>query len=33
MGIDGFRHLPVMDGDRLHGFLSSRTVLKLLLDS
>ncbi len=33
MGIDGFRHIPVLDGDRLHGFLSSRTVLKLLLDS
>ena len=33
MGIDGFRHLPVLDGERLHGFLSSRTVLKLLLDS
>ena len=33
MGIDGFRHVPVLDGDRLHGFLSSRTVLKLLLDS
>jgi len=33
MGIDGFRHIPVLDGNRLHGFLSSRTVLKLLLDS
>jgi len=33
MGIDGFRHIPVMDGDRLHGVLSSRSVLKLLLDS
>lgn len=33
MGIDGFRHIAVMDGDRLDGFLSSRTVLKLLLDS
>ena len=33
MGIDGFRHIPVLDGDRLHGFLSSRTVLKVLLDS
>ncbi len=33
MGIDGVRHIPVLDGDRLHGFLSMRTVLKLLLDS
>lgn len=33
MGIDGFRHVPVVDGQRLQGFLSSRTVLKLLLDS
>lgn len=33
MGIDGFRHIPVLDGDRFHGFLSSRTVLRLLLDS
>jgi CBS domain-containing protein len=33
MGIDGFRHIPVMDGDRLLGFLSSRSVLQLLLDS
>ena len=33
MGIDGFRHVPVLDGDKLYGFLSSRTVLKLLLDS
>ena len=33
MGIDGFRHVPVLDGKRLHGFLSSRTVLKALLDS
>ena len=33
MGVDGFRHIPVLDGERLHGFLSSRTVLKLLLDS
>ena len=32
-GIDGFRHIPVMDGDRLHGCLSSRAVLQLLLDS
>ena len=33
MGIDGVRHIPVLDGDRLDGFLSMRTVLKLLLDS
>jgi len=33
MGIDGVRHIPVLDGDRLRGFLSMRTVLKLLLDS
>jgi CBS domain-containing protein len=33
MGIDGFRHIPVLDEGRLHGFLSSRTVLKVLLDS
>jgi CBS domain-containing protein len=33
MGIDGFRHIPVLDDGRLYGFLSSRTVLKVLLDS
>ena len=33
MGVDGFRHLPVMDGDRLVGFLSARTVLRVLLDA
>ena len=33
MGVDGHRHIPVMDGGRLVGFLSSRTVLQLFLDS
>ena len=27
MGIDGYRHLPVVDGSRLVGFLSIRSVL------
>ncbi len=31
MGVDGYRHLPVLDGDRLVGFLSVRTVLRGLL--
>ena len=29
MGVDGFRHLPILDGERLIGFLSVRTVLEL----
>ncbi len=33
MGIDGYRHVPVVDGERIRGVLSSRTVLQLLLDS
>ena len=33
MGVDGHRHLPVMDGDRLIGFLSIRTVLQVLLEA
>jgi CBS domain-containing protein len=31
MGVDGYRHLPVLDGARLVGFLSIRTVLRTLL--
>jgi hypothetical protein len=30
MGVDGFRHLPVLDGERIVGFLSIRTVLRVL---
>jgi CBS domain-containing protein len=30
MGVDGHRHLPVLDGKRLVGFLSARTVLSVL---
>ena len=33
MGVDGHRHIPVLEGPQLIGFLSSRTVLQLLLDS
>ena len=33
MGVDGHRHLPVLDGERLCGFLSIRTVLQTLLDA
>ncbi|NIM01829.1 MAG: CBS domain-containing protein [Acidobacteria bacterium] len=33
MGIDGYRQVPVVDGERIRGVLSSRTVLQLLLDS
>ena len=33
MGVEGYRHLPVLDGRRLAGFLSSRTVLRALLDA
>lgn len=32
MGVDGHRHLPVLDGERLVGFLSVRSVLRTLLD-
>jgi CBS domain-containing protein len=31
MGVEGYRHLPVLDGERLTGFLSVRTVLGELL--
>jgi len=31
MGVDGYRHLPVLDGERFAGFLSIRTVLHSLL--
>jgi CBS domain-containing protein len=31
MGVDGHRHLPVLDGSRLVGFLSVRSVLKALI--
>ena len=30
MGVDGYRHLPVLSGERLAGFLSVRTVLEVL---
>ncbi len=33
MGVDGHRHIPVLDGGRLIGFLSSRIVLERLADS
>lgn len=32
MGVDGYRHLPVLDGERLVGFLSVRTVLGALVE-
>lgn len=32
MGVDGHRHIPVLDDGRLVGFLSSRIVLKRLAD-
>lgn len=32
MGVDGYRHLPVVDEGRLVGFLSMRTVLRVLPD-
>ena len=32
MGVDGYRHLPVLDGERLAGFLSIRTILRVLAD-
>ncbi len=31
MGVEGHRHLPVLDGERLVGFLSIRAVLRSLL--
>jgi CBS domain-containing protein len=33
MGVDGYRHLPVLDGQRLVGFLSVRTVLRVLQEA
>ena len=30
MGVDGYRHLPVLEGDRLAGFISARTILEVL---
>lgn len=33
MGVDGYRHLPVFDGERLIGFLSIRTVLEVLVQA
>jgi len=33
MGVDGHRHLPVLDDGRLIGFLSARGVLRTLLDA
>lgn len=32
MGVDGFRHIPVLDGQKLIGFLSMRTVLEVLAE-
>lgn len=32
MGVDGLRHLPVMSEGKLRGFLSARTVLKVLVE-
>ena len=29
MGVDGFRHLPILDDEQLVGFLSVRTVLEV----
>ena len=31
MGVDGYRHLPVVESDRIVGFLSIRTVLQKLV--
>ena len=33
MGVDGYRHLPVMEDERLVGFLSIRTVLQVFRDA
>ncbi len=33
MGVDGYRHIPVLDDRRLIGFLSIRTVLRALLEA
>lgn len=33
MGVDGHRHMPVLEQGRLVGFLSSRTVLRMLLEA
>jgi len=33
MGVDGYRHLPVFDGQKLVGFLSIRAVLRVLQEA
>ena len=33
MGVEGYRHLPILDGQRLIGFLSARAVLQVLLEA
>jgi len=33
MGVDGHRHIPILDDRRLIGFLSIRTVLRALLEA
>lgn len=33
MGVDGYRHIPVLEEKRLVGFLSMRTVLKVLAEA
>lgn len=33
MGVDGYRHIPVLEHEQLIGFLSMRTVLKVLAEA
>lgn len=33
MGVDGYRHIPVLEENKLIGFLSMRTVLKVLAEA
>lgn len=33
MGVDGYRHIPVLEGGELVSFLSMRTVLRVLVDA